>query len=311
MSRVSVVVVSYNARGHLERCLTALAGEADEVIVVDSGSTDGSAELVRGRFPGVRLIVPPTNEGYGASANAGLGVAEGDYCLVMNADARPVGDGVQRLVAFAESQRDLGVVGPKLLNPDGTLQPSLRGFPTRWRLLTEYMFLRWLAPRSRALNSFYGANFDYEATREADFVKGAVLLLRRDALAQVGEFDPAFFMFGEEVDLCYRMRRAGWRVVFFPGAEFVHVGGASTRLDWPPMYREQVRSHLVFFAKHHGRRRAQEVRMLLIWAFRVRALVFRGERRRLTRDVARWLASANAAESLEYPPSRPSSPSPQ
>ena len=299
MSRVSVVVVSYNVRSHLERCLSVLEGGPDEVIVVDSASTDGSASLVRERFPGVRLIDLATNDGYGAAANAGIGAAGGDYLLVMNADAWPVGNAVERLAEFVAAEDGVGVAGPRLLNEDSSLQRSVRGFPTLWRLATEYFFLRWLAPRSRQLNSFYGAGFDHETIHDADFLVGAALLLRRRAVEVVGGFDPGFFMFNEEVDLCYRIRKAGWRVTFFPGAEFVHVGGASTRLDWNRMYREQIRAHLLFVAKHYGPRQAERARRMLVWAFRIRALVFRGERRRLTCDTGRWLATADADTLIE------------
>ena len=299
MSRVSVVVVSYNVRGHLEECLGALAGRGHEVIVVDSASSDGSAEYVRVSFPTVTLVELERNEGYGAAANAGIDAATGDFLLVMNADATPRGDAVEQLAAFAEGQPSVGVAGPRLLNVDGSLQRSVRGFPTPWRLVTEYFFLRWFAPRSRLLNSFYGAGFDHRTTRDAEFLMGAALLLRREAFEEIGGFDPAFFMFSEEVDLCYRMRAARWRVTFFPGAEFVHVGGASTSRDWSPMYREQIRGHLIFFSKHYGRRRAEQVRRLLVWAFRLRALIFRGERRQLTRATGRWLASSDVTALVE------------
>lgn len=299
VAAVSIVVVSYNVWADLERCLTALDETSHEVVVVDSASTDGTPDRVRQRFPAVRLIELAENPGYGGAVNAGIAAAGGEYVLAMNADARPVGDGVARLVEFAEREPGAGVVGPRLLNPDGTLQPSLRAFPTRWRLATEYLFLRWFAPRSRLLNSFYGAGFDHRTSRDADFLTGAVLLLRRQALDEVGVFDTSFFMFSEEVDLCYRMRAAGWRVRFDPDSQFVHVGGASTKAVWAPMYREQVRGHLRFLAKHRGLEYAEWTRKMLVWAFRVRSLVFRGERGRLTRDTARWLASSDARALLE------------
>jgi N-acetylglucosaminyl-diphospho-decaprenol L-rhamnosyltransferase len=299
VNKVSVVVVSYNVRSHLERSLIALSDEPHEVIVVDSASTDGSAQLVRERFPGVRLIELARNEGYGSAANVGLSASRGDYFLVMNADARPLAAGIAQLVAYADSHPRIGIAGPRLLNTDGSLQPSVRGFPTLWRLATEYFFLRWLAPRSRLLNAFYGANFDYRISGDAEFLVGAALLLRRHAIEEVGAFDPAF---NEEVDLCYRMRQEGWRVAFFPGAEFVHDGGASTSGVWSEMYREQMRSHLLFFAKHYGIERAEQARRLLVWAFTLRALVFRGDRGRLTRDTRKWLASGDAADLIHHSP---------
>jgi N-acetylglucosaminyl-diphospho-decaprenol L-rhamnosyltransferase len=302
---VSLIVASHNTRGHLEQCLSELGNE-DEVIVVDTGSTDGSQELVRDRFPHARLVVLADNPGYGGALNAGIARASGRHLLVMNADAWPLPHAVERLVEFAEGEPSAGVVGPRLLNPNGTLQPSVRGFPTLWRLATEYLFLRRLAPRSRTFNAFYGSGFDHRSRREADFVVGAVMLVRPQMLEEIGGFDPSFFMFDEEIDLCYRASRAGWSIVFWPGAEFVHVGGASTAPVWPRMYREQLRSHLRFLAKHHGLREAERARKLLATAMRIRALVFgilrRRERRALSLDAAAWLRSGETSALL-----RPSS----
>jgi GT2 family glycosyltransferase len=301
---VSVIVASHNTRAHLEHCLTEL-GTKHEVIVVDAGSADGSPELVRSRFPQARLVALEHNPGYGGAVNEGIARASAPYLLLLNADASPLPHAVERLVAFADSEPRAGVVGPRLLNPNGTLQPSVRGFPTLWRLATEYLFLRWLAPRSRALNAFYGSRFDHRSRRDAEFLVGAVLLVRQEVVADVGAFDTSFFMFDEEVDFCYRARAAGWQVVFWPGAEFVHVGGASTEQVWPRMYREQLRSHLRFLAKHHGLREAERARKLLATAMGVRALVFavagRHDRRALSLDAATWLRSGETTALLELP----------
>jgi hypothetical protein len=295
MTDVSVVVVTYNALPWLERCLESV--RAYETIVVDHGSTDGTLELVRRRFPEVRLI-EEGNTGLGAGSNTGMRVASGDYFLLLNSDAWAVGDAVDRLAAFAEEHPEAAVVGPKLLNPDGSLQRSVRGFPSLWRLSTEYFFLRKLAPGSRALNAFYASRFPHDEVREAEFVMGACMLVRREAADTVGLFDEDFFMFSEETDWCYRFRQAGWKVLFFPGAEFVHVGGASTSQNWGPMYREQLRGHLRFLAKHRGPREAERARRLLLASMRMRAVVFQGERRRTSREAARWLASGRAKELL-------------
>ena len=123
---------------------------------------------------------------------------------------------------------------------------------------------------------------------------GAVLLLRREAVDEVGGFDERFFMFSEETDLCYRMRAAGWTVEFCPDAEFSHVGGASTRLEWGRMYREQLRGHLLFLAKHESVEGTERARKLLVWALRLRGLLFRGERGRTYRQAAAWLSSGDA-----------------
>ena len=288
---VSVVVVTWNARPYIERCLASVEGH--ETIVVDNGSTDGTAAFVRERFPSVRVI-EQENRGMGGGNNTGMRAAGGRYAFLLNSDARVEGDGLRQLVAFADANPDAAVVGPRLRNPDGSLQRSVRGDPTVWRLATEYLFLRKLAPRSRLFNAFYGGGFAHDETREVESLQGAALLVRREAADTVGLFDEAFFMFSEETDWLYRFRRAGWKVLFYPGAEVVHIGGAS---HGGLLYVENLRGILRFFAKHRGPREAERARRLLLWSLRLRALLYRGERGRRFVDGARFLASGDV-ESL-------------
>jgi N-acetylglucosaminyl-diphospho-decaprenol L-rhamnosyltransferase len=279
---VTAVAVTLNGLPWIERCLESLRGI--ETVVVDHGSTDGTLEAVR-RFPDVHVI-EQENRGYGAGLNAGMRVASGRYFLIVNSDAWVVDDAVERLVAFADEHPGAAVVAPRLSNPDGSLQRSVRGFPTLWRLATEYFFLRKLAPRSRVLNAFYAGNFDHGEAREVDWAMGACLLVRREAADAVGLFDEEFFLFSEETDWLYRFHTAGWEVWFFPGVEVVHVGAAT---HGGRMFTENVRGHLRFFAKHRGPREAARARRLLLAGLRMRGLVFRGERGRMYRDAARSL----------------------
>jgi hypothetical protein len=280
----------------IERCLSSVRDY--ETIVVDHGSADGTLELVRERFPEARLF-QQENRGVGAGWNAGMKLASGRFFLILNADAWATDGAVGRLRAFAAAHPEAAVVGPRLRNPDGSLQRSVRGFPTLWRLATEYLFLRKLAPRTRALNAFYAGGFDHDAVREADFVMGACLLVRRDAVDAVGGLDESFFMFSEETDWCYRFVQAGWKVLFYPGAEFVHVGGGATRREWGPMFREQVRGHLRFLAKHRGAREAERARRLLLVSLRLRSVIWRGVRGATYREAADWLASSSVPALLE------------
>jgi hypothetical protein len=290
---VSVIVVTLDALPWIERCLESVRGV--ETVVVDHGSTDGTLELVRTRFPEVR-IVEQENRGLGAGWNAGMRVAGGRYFLILNADAWVVGDAVERLAAFADAHPDAGLVGPRLRNPDGSLQRSVRAFPTPWRLATEYFFLRKLAPRSRALNAFYAGGFAHDEAREVDWVMGACMLVRRDAVDDTGPLDEAFFLFAEETDWCFRLREAGWHVWFCPDAEVVHVGGAS---HGGRLFGENVRGHLRFLAKHRGVGEAERARRLLVVALRLRGLLFRGERASMYRDAARMLARQPVAALLD------------
>jgi N-acetylglucosaminyl-diphospho-decaprenol L-rhamnosyltransferase len=296
MPEVAAVVVTYNGLPHVELALESLAGL--ETVVVDHGSTDGTVDVVRKRFPAV-TVVEQENRGLAAGWNRGIRETSAPYVLVLNSDAWLVGDAAERLVRFAEGIPRAAWIAPRLLNPDGTLQPSVRGFPTPWRLATEYLFLRKLAPRSRLLNAFYGGGFRHDEVREVEFAKAAAFLIRREAFEEVGPFDEAFFLFSEETDWSYRAKKAGWRTLFLPEAEAVHVGGASWRRESAALFREQVRGHLRFLVKHRGARTAERARRVMLAGLRVRSLVFRGDRRAVYRDAAEWVAGAPATSLLE------------
>jgi N-acetylglucosaminyl-diphospho-decaprenol L-rhamnosyltransferase len=292
MSDVSVVSVTYNALPWIEQSLASVRGA--ETVVVDNGSTDGTVAFVRERFPEV-AVVEQENRGLAAGWNAGVERTRGRYVLLLNSDAWLDAGALDALVAFADAHPDAAVVGPRLRNPDGTLQRSVRGFPTLWRLATEYFFLRWLAPRSRALNAFYGSGFAHDEMREAEVLMGAVWLVRRAAIDEVGPADESFFLFSEEVDWAYRFRQAGWRSLFYPDAGATHVYGAS---HGGRLFVEIQRGHLRFLAKHHGAAYAERARTLLRLSLRLRGRLFRGERGRMYREAAQWLGSGSVADLL-------------
>jgi N-acetylglucosaminyl-diphospho-decaprenol L-rhamnosyltransferase len=270
-------VVTLNALPWIERCLESVRGH--ETIVVDHGSTDGTLERVRDGA----LVLERENRGYGAGLNAGMEAASGRYLLLLNSDAWAHEGAVERLVAFAEEHPRAAMVVPRARNQDGTLQRTVRGFPTLWRLATEYLFLRKLAPRSRALNAFYAGDFAHDRARPVDWAMGFAMLVRREAVEEVGGFDEDFFMFSEETDWCRRFWDAGWEVWFAPDAEFTHVGAAT---HGGRMFGENVRGQLRFLAKHRGPAYAERARKLLVVALRLRGLLFRGERGRMYRDAA-------------------------
>jgi N-acetylglucosaminyl-diphospho-decaprenol L-rhamnosyltransferase len=283
VAEASVVVVTYNALPWVERCVESVRGR--ETIVVDHGSTDGTLEVVPRRFPDA-LLLRRENRGYGAGLNAGLQAASRDYVLLLNSDAWAGEGALERLLEFAEAHPRAGLVGPRALDPDGTRQLTVRAFPTLWRLATEYLFLRKLAPRSRALNSFYAGGRDLGHAQTLDWVMGFAMLVRRAAVEEIGGFDESFFMFSEETDLCRRLWDAGWEVWYDPEAEFTHVAGAS---HGGRMFDENVRGHLRYLRKHRGEAYAARARRLLLWALRLRGLLFRGERGRMYRQAARML----------------------
>ncbi len=283
-----VVVTTHNALPWIDECLASVAGV--ECVVVDNGSSDGTTAAIRERFPSV-AVVEQENRGLAAGWARGLDeVSQSRWVLILNADAWLVDDALARMVATGDAHPDAAVVAPRLLNLDGSLQRSVRGFPTRWRLATEYFYLRKLRRASTLFNAFYGAGFDHETEREVECVMGACMLVRRAAIDEVGPPDDDFFLFSEEVDWCYRFAQRGWKTLFTPEARCMHVGGAS---HGGRLYHENLRGHLRFFLKHHGPEEAERVRRMLRTALVVRGRIVRGERGAMYRDAAVWLGTGD------------------
>jgi GT2 family glycosyltransferase len=290
-ARAACVVVTYDALPWIEQCLESVA-EVDTV-VVDNGSGDGTVDVVRERFPAVRVI-ESENRGLSAGWNTGIRATASEHVLLLNADAWLLDGALSALVAAADRHPRAAAIGPRLENTDGTLQRSVRGYPTAWRLATEYLYLRKLAPRSRALNAFYGAGFDHAREREVEWLMGACLLVRRAVFDEVGPFDERYFLFSEEVDWMRRAADRGWSVVFTPDARCVHVGGAA---HGGRHFRENVGGHLRYLSLHGRPGEAERARRLLRASLLVRGRLYRGERGRMYREAAAWLGSGDA-ESL-------------
>jgi N-acetylglucosaminyl-diphospho-decaprenol L-rhamnosyltransferase len=289
---VAAVVVTYNAMPWLENCLESVRGV--DTVVVDHGSTDGTVEVARARFPEAALIVEE-NRGLAYGWNTGVARTDSRYVLLLNSDAWLDDGALDRLVAFADAHPDAAVVGPRLRYPDGRLQRSVRGFPTLWRLATEFFFLRKLAPRTRAFNAFYGGGFEHDRVHEAEVLIGAVWLVRRTAIDEVGPADDSFFLFSEETDWAWRFRAAGWRLLFTPEAGATHVYGAS---HGGRLFVENLRGQLRFLRKHRGEAYAERARRLLLAALRLRGALFFGPRGATYREGADWLASGRVGDLL-------------
>lgn len=289
---ISVVVVTFNALPWVEQALESVRGH--ETVVVDHGSSDGTVALVRERFPEAQ-VVEQENRGLAFGWNAGIARTSGRYVLLLNSDAWLDDGAAEALEAFADAHPEAAVVGPRLRYPDGRLQRSVRGFPTLWRLATEFFYLRKLAPHTRALNAFYAGGFDHASVYDAEVLMGAVWLVRRTAIDEVGPADESFFLFSEETDWAYRFRAAGWKLLFFPGAGATHVYAASHK---GRLFVENLRGQLRFLRKHRGEAYAEQARRLLLAALRFRSAVVRGEQGRMYGEGAEWLASGRVAELL-------------
>lgn len=252
---LSVVIVSYNSRAQLPRCLESVLAEVrplgGEVVVIDNASTDGSPEVVRG-FAGVRLIENRANLGFVRAVNQGLKVARGRYILVLNPDTEVRPGAVGALVRFMAGHPRVGLVGPKLLYPDGVLQPSRRRFPDLLTLFTEGTFVQWHLPGLGIFRGFYCQDLPADVPHPVDWVTGACMLVRREAVEEVGPLDERFFMYSEELDWCRRLWSAGWQVYYVPEAEVVHQEAASSRQDPVRQRANFYASRWKYAAKYYG-----------------------------------------------------------
>jgi N-acetylglucosaminyl-diphospho-decaprenol L-rhamnosyltransferase len=251
--RVTAVVVSYNSREDLRRCLASLrahSGIPCQVVVVDNASTDGSADLVAKEFPEARVIRNRENLGFSRANNKGLREAAGAYALILNSDAELTPGALPALVARLDARPRLGAAGPRTLSPDGTVQVSFGPALTPLAEWRQRHLVRGVKRRDPAALEEAAARAGVE--HEPDWVSGSCLLARKDALDAVGGFDESFFLYEEDVDLCLRLRRAGWGVLFTPAAEVVHHLGRSMEADPARARLEYPRSHVRFYRKHNG-----------------------------------------------------------
>ena len=227
--RVAAIVVNYDAAEHLERCLSSLQEEGIKTtVVVDNGSKDESIDVVR-RSPATWLPAG-SNLGYGGAANLGArdpAAATAEILLIANPDVQVCPGAVARLVAALQADATLGIVGPKILNPDGTVYPSVRTFPNLVDAIGHGL-LGMLLPRNRFTRRYRLLDWDHRLAAKVDWVSGSCFVVRREAWDSLGGFDPSYFMYMEDVDLCWRAKAAGWEVGYEPGAEVIHVQGVST-----------------------------------------------------------------------------------
>jgi GT2 family glycosyltransferase len=261
---LSVAVVSFNTRDILATCLESVAATAPtRTVVIDTGSTDGSIELVRERYPNVLLLVNDENRGYGAAANQAIGACTTPAVLLLNSDTILAPNALLALGRYLAEHPLAAVIGPRLANADGSLQRSTYGFPSPGDTLLGETGLHLLVRRIPALRERFWRTWSHDAARPVPWVLGAVLAIRRSAFDAVGGFDDAFFMYGEEVDLCRRLERAGFETHFAPVTTVVHLGGASTAKRRVAMRRELLLSRRRFLLQHASPRSAARVLRVL------------------------------------------------
>jgi GT2 family glycosyltransferase len=254
---LSVIVVTWNAKKFVDEnfgsILADLGGISGEVIAVDNASTDGTPDMIAERFPSVKLVRSPKNLGFSRANIAAINQSQGKYVCLVNPDVRVLPGCFRTLMDYLEKNPKVGVVGPKTYNPDGSLQRSCMRAPSVW-----ISFCRALALDKTALGRIplFGGismeDFDHNKTRKVDVLNGAFLMIRRSAMDQVGLIDERFFMYGDDLDWCVRFGKAGWPVMFYPGAEIIHHGGGVTARAPLYFYVEMHKANLQYFQKHHS-----------------------------------------------------------
>ncbi|MDP2207344.1 MAG: glycosyltransferase, partial [Bacteroidota bacterium] len=253
--QLTVIIVNYNVRSFLENALLsihkALRNIEGEIFVVDNASDDGSVELVQAKFPDVKLIINQTNLGFAAANNIALTQSSGKYILLINPDTIVQEDTLTSLIEYLENNPQIGLAGCKILNPDGSLQLACRrSIPTPWSAFTKVSGLSALFPNTKLFGKYNLTYLNPNETYEVEAVSGSFMFLRRDVYEQVGKLDESYFMYGEDLDWCYRIIKAGWKVMYYHKTQIIHYKGESTKqssLDDIKMFYNAMH---IFVRKH-------------------------------------------------------------
>jgi N-acetylglucosaminyl-diphospho-decaprenol L-rhamnosyltransferase len=271
---LSIIIVSWNVRDRLRACLASLPLNDGQVqtIVVDAASADGTAAMVRAEFPAVHLIASADNLGYSRGNNLGLAQARGRYAFILNPDTELDHPALASMMGYLDANPGVGVLGPRLLLPDHSVQASRRRFPTLITAIFESTWLQGLAPRG-VLARYFAADLPADQTVEVDWLVGAALMVRREAWERVGVLDEAFFMYSEELDWQRRIKAAGWKIVYFPAAEVRHFEAQSSAQVPADTHIRFNTSKVRYFRKYHGALAGEFLRWYLLAHFAVQLVL--------------------------------------
>jgi len=272
---VSIILVNWNTRELLRNCINSLyrnmRNSSFEIIVVDNASSDGSVDMLKLEFGDVQVIANSENRGFATANNQGMLTSKGRYILLLNSDTIVLDASIDKAVAFADSYKDAAVVGCRVLNADRTLQPTCFMFPSILNMLLSVSYLYKLFPSSRFFGRERMTWWKRGDIRKVDVVTGCFMLVRCEAIEEVGMLDERFFMYAEETDWCYRFKQSGWKIMFTPASTIIHLGGQSSRKVRAEMLIRLRLSILQFINKHHDwlTYKTACLLTLLFFAFRI------------------------------------------
>lgn len=273
---ISVIIVSWNASGYLDKCLESVSSgiaRTYEVIVVDNNSSDGSPTMVMNKYPWVKLIQTGANLGFSKGNNIGIKSSLGKYVALINSDALALPGCLDALSQFLGDHPDVGMVGPRVMYGDRSLQSSCRRFPTLWNNACEVFLLNRLFPRIEFFAGEHMFYFSYDCTCEVEVLVGCFILARRNAINEFGLLDEVFFFYGEDIDWSRRCWQSGWRVMFYPGAEAIHFCGGSSTNNRVHFAVAQQTARLQLWVKHRSRIAVAGLIVLLAWQCSLRLSV--------------------------------------
>lgn len=280
---LSVIIVNFNTSSLLKSCLDGLFSslklsditDKTEVIVIDNASSDNSVNAVKQNFPKVSIIINKQNLGFARANNQGIIKSKGKYILLLNSDARVCDRAIEKSMAFLEKNKSIGVIGGKLMYENKTLQKSLGFFPHLTSVFNWMFFIDDIAQLGNFIKAYHIENPGfYRISQKVDWVSGAYFMIKKDVVDKVGLLDESLFMYGEEVDWCYRIKKAGYEVIYDPGIEIIHDKGGSSEAGRDAGIIEELKFIRYFFEKYHPGWQQEAVKIILRLGCRLRSILF-------------------------------------
>lgn len=254
---VSIIIVNWNTKDLLSKCIQSIENNNEmynkEIIVVDNASTDGSQEHIKINFQNVKLIQNEINLGFAKANNIGIKASKGQFICLINSDVEVIENGIDLMLDHIKKNNEIGVLGPKVINPDGTIRPNCKKFPTLWNSFCKTFALYKVFPHIDFFSDDHIRNFSYNSILEVEVLPGCCLIIRKEAINQVGLLDEKFFIYSEDKDWCKRFYDSGWKIVYSPYSTVIHYAGSSSAKAPVKYVIERLKANLLYWQKYHNK----------------------------------------------------------